>query len=119
MAWPLIRLTVGDITSVGLRKLPYGPNTQMARDRKVPMLDIGTMDHIRAGRIKVHPEIAGFTAEGVLFTDGTGLAVDAVVLGTGYRPALEESSWTGQRCATAGGSRTCRVDPLPCPGSTC
>ena len=90
LAWPLIRLTVGDITSVGLRKLPYGPNTQMARDRKVPMLDIGTMDHIRAGRIKVHGGIAQFTPEGVVFTDGTRLAVDAVVLGTGYRPALEE-----------------------------
>lgn len=90
LAWPLIRLSVGDIRGVGLKKLPYGPNTQIARDRHIPLLDIGTMAHLRAGRIGVHGEIARFTEDGVLFTDGSALAVDAVVLGTGYRPALEE-----------------------------
>jgi hypothetical protein len=48
------------------------------------------MAHIRAGRIGVHGEITRFTEDGVLFVDGSALAVDAVVLGTGYRPALEE-----------------------------
>jgi cation diffusion facilitator CzcD-associated flavoprotein CzcO len=90
LAWPLIRLAVGDIRDVGLKKLSYGPNTQIARDRHIPLLDIGTMAHIRAGRIGVHGEIARFTQDGVVFTDGSALAVDAVVLGTGYRPALEE-----------------------------
>jgi indole-3-pyruvate monooxygenase len=90
LARPLIRLTVGDIRKVGLQKLPYGPNTQIARDRHVPLLDIGTMEHIKSGRISVHGAIARFTADGVVFADGTELAVDAVVLGTGYRPALEE-----------------------------
>jgi len=90
LAWPMIRLTVGDVSKVGLRKLPYGPNTQIARDRHIPLLDIGTMRHIRAGRIGVHPDIERFTQDGVVFVDGTHLAVDAVVLATGYRPALEE-----------------------------
>jgi NAD(P)H-nitrite reductase large subunit len=48
------------------------------------------MEHIRAGRIAVHGDIARFTPDGVEFTDGTALGADAVVLGTGYRPALEE-----------------------------
>ena len=90
LAAPMIRATVGDIRRVGLRKLPYGPNTQMARDRHIPLLDIGTMGHLRAGRIGVHPGIERFTADGVVFTDGTALAVDAVVLATGYRPGLDE-----------------------------
>jgi len=90
LAWPMIRLTVGDVSKVGLRKLPYGPNTQIARDRHIPLLDIGTMRHIRAGRIGVHPDIERLTQDGVVFVDGTHLAVDAVVLATGYRPALEE-----------------------------
>jgi indole-3-pyruvate monooxygenase len=90
LAWPLIRATVGDIRKVGLRKLPYGPNTQIARDRHIPLLDIGTMEHIRAGRITVHGDIQRFTEDGVVFADGEKLAVDAVVLATGYRPALEE-----------------------------
>jgi len=90
LAAPLVRFTVGDVRKVGLRKLPYGPNTQIAHDRHIPLLDIGTMDHIRAGRITVHGAIARFTPTGVVFEDGTALDVDAVVLGTGYRPALEE-----------------------------
>lgn len=90
LAAPLVRLTVGDITKVGLRKLPYGPNTQIKRDKHIPLLDIGTMDHIKAGRITVHGDIERFTGSGVVFADGSSLDVDAVVLATGYRPGLEE-----------------------------
>ncbi len=90
LAAPLVRLTVGDITKVGLRKLPYGPNTQIKNDKHIPLLDIGTMDHIKAGRITVHGEVERFTDSGVVFTDGATLDVDAVVLATGYRPALED-----------------------------
>jgi cation diffusion facilitator CzcD-associated flavoprotein CzcO len=90
LAWPLVRLAVGDIRKVGLRKLPYGPNTQIARDRQIPLLDIGTMDHIRAGRIGVHGDIARFTPHGVEFADGSELPVGTVVLATGYRPGLDE-----------------------------
>jgi len=89
LSWPLIRLSVPDPRSVGLRKLPYGPNTQIARDRQVPLLDVGTMALLRAGRIGAHGEVARFTPDGVVFTDGTDLAVDAVVLATGYRPGLD------------------------------
>ncbi|MBS2021401.1 MAG: NAD(P)/FAD-dependent oxidoreductase, partial [Deltaproteobacteria bacterium] len=90
LSWPLVRLTVGDITKVGLKKLPYGPNHQIKHDRRIPLLDIGTMDHIRAGRIRVHGGVTRFTEDGVVFEDGSAHAFDAVVLGTGYRPALEE-----------------------------
>jgi indole-3-pyruvate monooxygenase len=90
LAAPMIRFTIGDIRQVGLRKLPYGPNTQIARDRHIPLLDVGTMEHLRAGRIVVHGEIERFTATGVVFADGTTLDVDAVILATGYRPALED-----------------------------
>jgi cation diffusion facilitator CzcD-associated flavoprotein CzcO len=90
LAWPIIRLGVGDVRSVGLRKLPYGPNTQIARDRRIPLLDIGTIGHIRAGHIGLHGAVARFTSAGVVFADGSGLTVDAVVLATGYRPALDE-----------------------------
>lgn len=90
LAAPLVRLTIGDIRKVGLQKLPYGPNSQIANHRQIPLLDIGTMDHVRAGRITLHGGIERFTPTGVDFTDGTSLDVAAVILGTGYRPALDE-----------------------------
>ena len=81
---------MGDVRKLGLRKLPYGPITQITRDRRIPVLDVGTVDSIRAGRIGVHGDIGRFTPDGVVFVDGTKVAVDAVVLATGYRPGLEE-----------------------------
>jgi len=80
----------GEYRKVGLRKLPYGPNTQIARDRRIPLLDSGTMAHLRTGRIRAHPGIARFTPDGVVFDDGEAVSFDAVVLATGYRPGLEE-----------------------------
>ena len=48
------------------------------------------MEQIKQGRIKVHGEIERFSPAGVTFTDGTELAVDAVVLATGYRAAVSD-----------------------------
>ncbi|MEI7779475.1 MAG: NAD(P)/FAD-dependent oxidoreductase [Actinomycetes bacterium] len=90
LAWPLIRSTVGDITKLGLKKLPYGPNTQMARDQHIPLLDIGTMDQIKKGRIIVHGDLERFSPEGVVFSDRTEVAFDAVVLATGYAAAVND-----------------------------
>lgn len=86
---PLIGAAIGDIEALGLRRLPYGPITQIVEHGKIPLLDIGTIDHIRAGRIRVRGGIERFTSDGVVFADSGEERFDAVVLGTGYRPALD------------------------------
>ena len=116
MAAPVIRMTMGDIRKVGLRKLPYGPNTQIAQYGDIPVLDIGTMDLIRAGRISVHGDIARFTPDGVVFADGTELAVDAVVLATGYRPGLEEFLPDWHAVCNDNGVPTTSGEPTALPG---
>jgi indole-3-pyruvate monooxygenase len=87
---PLLRMTIGDITSLGLRKLPYGPSTQVREHGQIPLIDIGTIDLIRSGRIRVRPGIERFTEDGAVFEDGTTETFDAVVLATGYRPRVDE-----------------------------
>ncbi len=52
-------------------------------------IDVGTIAAIRRGAIAVKPGVQRFTAGGAAFADGTEAAFDAVVLATGYRPALE------------------------------
>jgi hypothetical protein len=59
---------VGDVRRLALRRRADGPITQITRDQQVPLLDVGTLREIRAGR----------------------LAVAAVVLATGYRAAVDE-----------------------------
>lgn len=87
---PVLRAAVGDITRLGLRRLPYGPAVQVAEHQQIPLIDHGTIAAIRAGRIAVKPGIARFTDTGVEFADGSSADYDAVVLATGFRPALAE-----------------------------
>ncbi|HEX4214561.1 MAG TPA: NAD(P)/FAD-dependent oxidoreductase [Candidatus Dormibacteraeota bacterium] len=89
LAWPIVRLSVGDVRTAGLVKLPYGAMTQIARDRRIPLLDSGPMARIRAGHIAVHGAVDHLIENGVVFADGSTLAVDAVIMATGYRSGLE------------------------------
>jgi cation diffusion facilitator CzcD-associated flavoprotein CzcO len=76
------------VRMVGLKKLLSGPTTQVARDHHVPLLDVGSMDQIRQGHSNVHGDLDRCTEDGVVFSDGTQIRVDAVVLATGYRASM-------------------------------
>lgn len=90
LAAPLIRLTVGDISTLGLRKFPVGPITQIETTSKVPLIDIGTLRFVREGRIAVLGGVRSLGGAGaVTFDDGSVRDFDAIVLATGFRPALE------------------------------
>ncbi|KAJ6456732.1 hypothetical protein C8R45DRAFT_1110849 [Mycena sanguinolenta] len=49
-------------------------------------LDVGVTDMIRSGKVKIKQgvEIAQFTKNSAIFTDGSSLEVDAVVFATSY-----------------------------------
>jgi indole-3-pyruvate monooxygenase len=85
---PILAAVVGDLTRYGLRKLPHGPITQIQRDGRIPLIDVGTIKLIKQGQIAVFPGIARFTEEGVIFSDGVEKHFDAVILATGYRPRV-------------------------------
>jgi indole-3-pyruvate monooxygenase len=87
---PLIRLAVGDIETLGFRKLPYGPIEQIRSTKRIPLLDIGTIPLIRSGKLKLFPGVERFTSTGVEFSGGRTEEFDAIVLATGYRPAIKE-----------------------------
>jgi hypothetical protein len=89
LAAPLIRVSVGDIVRLGLRKLPYGPITQVRQTARVPLIDIGTIGLIRAGRIEILNGVRSMSTADVTFVDGTVRHFDAIILATGFRPALE------------------------------
>ena len=81
---PLLSLLIGDITKLGLKKMPYGPFEQIHKDASIPVLDIGTIKHIRQGHIKVVNEISNIENRTVYFPDGNSQEVDAIVAGIGY-----------------------------------
>lgn len=85
---PLLRAVIGDLTRYGLRKLPQGPVTQIQRNARIPLIDVGTIKLIKRGQIVVYPGIEKFTDSSILFTDGKQREFDAVILATGYRPRV-------------------------------
>lgn len=72
-----------------MRRPAYGPNTQVALTGRIPLIDIGTVGLIRAGKIRVRRGIARFEGDEVVFDDGARDPFDAVVLATGYTLSLE------------------------------
>ena len=85
---PILRAVIGDITKLGLRKLPYGPATQIQNDKHIPLIDVGTIKLIKQGHVTIYQGVEGFTENGVNFTDGKEAKFDAVILATGYRPRV-------------------------------
>lgn len=84
------RLTIGDLSAYGLPTPRLSPAAQLRRHGKTPVIDLGTVAAVRAGRIGVRPGVEHFTAEGIRFLDGAEQAYDAVLFATGYRAALAD-----------------------------
>ncbi|MGC2785310.1 MAG: NAD(P)/FAD-dependent oxidoreductase [Roseiarcus sp.] len=85
---PAIRLAVGSLATAGLTKADKGPLQTLAEDGRPPLIDIGTLDAIRDGRIKMRGDVASFTATGVAFKQSPAEPFDAAILATGFRPDL-------------------------------
>ncbi len=83
-------LRYGDMARFGLRFAPFSPTRQVQERARIPLIDVGTIEHVRAGRITVRPGVERFEADRAVFVDGSEQAVDAVVLATGYRVGFPE-----------------------------
>ncbi len=81
---PFLKWLVGDLDRLGLKKMPYGPLEEIRRDGNAPVLDIGTVQHIRKGHIKIYDDIDHIEGEQIHFTDGKIKTFDAIVAAIGY-----------------------------------
>lgn len=82
-------VTVGSLARFGLPRPPRGLYTAVLRDRVLPILDVGLVAAIRAGRVRPVPAVESFDGASVVLADEQRLLPDAVVACTGFRPALE------------------------------
>jgi hypothetical protein len=64
----------------------------------------------------VHGDIERFTCDGVVFSDGSALAVDAVVLATGYRAGVEDFVVGWESVCDAAGTPKQSGGPSALPG---
>jgi cation diffusion facilitator CzcD-associated flavoprotein CzcO len=85
---PVIRLAIGPLDRLGLKRAAKGPLQMIEEDGRVPVIDIGAVAKIRSGAIKVRGAIERFSPGGVAFVETGEERFDAVILATGFRPDL-------------------------------
>jgi indole-3-pyruvate monooxygenase len=88
LAAPLLRITMGDITKLGFRKLAVGPITQIRTSSRIPLVDVGTVKLVREGHIEILGAVRTMSVNGVTFDDGSSRHFDAIVVATGFRPGF-------------------------------
>ncbi|KAJ0581277.1 putative indole-3-pyruvate monooxygenase [Helianthus annuus] len=76
---------LGNIQKYGIKRPSLGPLELKNHHGKTPVLDIGALEKIRSGEIKVVPGIKRFNSNSVELVNGETLDIDSVVLATGYR----------------------------------
>jgi cation diffusion facilitator CzcD-associated flavoprotein CzcO len=88
IAEPVRRRTVPDLSRHGLPDPGKGVYTR-ARRGEIPILDVGFIDAVTAGRVHPVPAVTGFDGARVLLADGESIDPDVVIVATGYRRGLE------------------------------
>ncbi|MBC7898121.1 MAG: NAD(P)/FAD-dependent oxidoreductase [Cytophagaceae bacterium] len=108
MQGPLLRMTQKRLERKH-GKSPLPPANASVLDA-IPLIGFALVDCIREGLIDVHHGAPGaFTATGVRFDDGTTRDFDAVLLATGYAPAIDALGNLVQRDTKGFAARRDRV----------
>jgi cation diffusion facilitator CzcD-associated flavoprotein CzcO len=113
---PILRMSVGSIEKLGLKKAAKGPMQMIEEDGRVPVLDIGAVKKIREGAIKVRDGIERFTRDDVVFAGGGSERFDAVILATGFRPDLRALLPDAEGVLDANGRPLASDQPTAQPG---
>jgi cation diffusion facilitator CzcD-associated flavoprotein CzcO len=82
------RIAIPDLAPYGL-PAPARPYTEFLRRRVIPILDVGIVAAVRAGRVRVVAALECFEEGRAVLADGTSPELDVVIAATGFRPGLE------------------------------
>ncbi|WP_299222068.1 NAD(P)/FAD-dependent oxidoreductase [uncultured Aquimarina sp.] len=83
-------IVIGDLSKYGISISKKDPIDHLKQTGKTPVIDLGTVQQIKSGKIKVVGDIESFYEFGVQLKDGTQLEKDTVILATGYRSKVEQ-----------------------------
>ena len=84
IGWATARLVLGDLTRYGMPQGDFAPYTT----RRVPLIDVGFVHALKAGRVKVKPALERLSQNGAVFAGGTSEPFDAIVAATGFSTGL-------------------------------
>lgn len=89
----------GDLRGYGLPRAPEGIATTLSRRKKTPVYDDGLVGSVKAGRIEIVPEVAGFDGPDVVLANNTRIAPSAVIAATAIAAGSSHSLGTSASSA--------------------
>jgi pyruvate/2-oxoglutarate dehydrogenase complex dihydrolipoamide dehydrogenase (E3) component len=87
---PFMYFSIGSLKRLGLARAKTGPLASMAKNGRVPLVDVGTVAKIREGAISIRPDVRALDEGIVEFADGRREAYDGIIAATGFRPDLRK-----------------------------
>lgn len=82
------KIVIGNLSKYGVPQAKIHPAKQLRETGKTPVIDLGTVNFIKQGKIKVHPDISQLSKNEVVFFNGKKKPFDAIILATGYTSNL-------------------------------
>ncbi|CAA3018130.1 probable indole-3-pyruvate monooxygenase YUCCA11 [Olea europaea subsp. europaea] len=86
----LSKFKYGNLSDYGLQKPSKGPFYLKRVTGRSPVIDVGTVDKIKAQEIKVFPSINKINGDCIQFANGETKSFDAIVFATGYRSTVRK-----------------------------
>jgi putative flavoprotein involved in K+ transport len=84
----LRRISIPDLTAYGL-PAPTRPYSDFLRRRVIPILEIGLVDAVRSGRVRVVGALERFEDGRAVLAGGARADIDGLIAATGFRTGLE------------------------------
>ena len=82
------RITIGNLQPYGIETSSVAPLKQLRSTGKTPLIDLGTVEMIRKGKIRVKKDVLKLADDMVLFADGSSENFDVVICATGYKSGI-------------------------------
>lgn len=84
------KVVIGDLSKYGLQMIKTPPAQLIRETGRTPVIDLGTVEYIKSGKIKILPDISHLYEEGIVLKDGQSEAFDSVILATGYKAKMDD-----------------------------
>jgi putative flavoprotein involved in K+ transport len=85
----LSRGLIAELEMYGIPPSPRGQMTSMVIDDQIPVIDVGLLDQLRKGTVKMVPGVERVSESKVELADGTSVDPDVIIACVGYRRGLE------------------------------
>lgn len=112
VGFALSRLALGDLKRFGLPSPSWLPFTS----HRTPVIDVGFVAGLKAGKVSIRPAVRSFTSTGVIYQDNREEPFDSVIFATGFHTGLEQLLEPEGLIDKNGSPRFPSGAPTICPG---